>query len=150
MPQPVFIACAQQIVEDKHTGLVSLFQLIDGFQLSIRSRDEQKVPATPLHSFIGMAVWRSNDDEHSDWEYEYQAVARPPGESEQIVRNGRFQFTTRRVRFIQGLIVPNAWTQSGDFVFIHRIRRAGESEWLSQSYPIEVTVSTATPRPDSS
>lgn len=146
MPRPLFVICAQSSAIDQNTNLLSLFQILDGYQVHIKKAD---APAPTLAvgpqphqlGFVGIAVWRRTDADSPDDSYEYEILTQSPDEDEEQIRNtGTFKFTTRHQRFQVFIHITKPWTRSGVFVFSSRIRKVGSSDWIRQDYQIPVDV----------
>ncbi|OGQ82489.1 MAG: hypothetical protein A3F90_08870 [Deltaproteobacteria bacterium RIFCSPLOWO2_12_FULL_60_19] len=137
MPKPVYIICSQGGSEDKNTGLVSLFNVVEKIQI-IESpppaSGQQPPPKTP--TFRTLAVWMRADSDKPEDEFEFEvALSVPPTDREIVGGTGRFSFTKPLHRFFLdffGLPIEGP----GTLLVESRIRKVGDKEWLRQSYPI--------------
>lgn len=145
MPRPVFIICAESVAHDKTTNLISLFHVLEGFQI-FRAPDVATIKkGMPKHHvssvaqplFVGVAKWRRNPEDDPNDEYEYELTATSPGVIEpKMLGRGTFAFSQTSHQFFARMQAD--WTAEGTFRFASRIRKVGGSEWLSQDYEIDV------------
>ncbi len=133
MPKPVYIVCSLSGAEDKATGLISLYHVLETI-LVIRHPDQRRDAPTTVRT---TAVWmRTEEDDPTD-EYEFETGFLHPSESTaQIVKAGQFSFGKPIFRFVADITFAN-FPGPGVLTAIHRIRKIGEgSEWISQEFPI--------------
>ncbi|MCZ6688640.1 MAG: hypothetical protein O7H41_03455 [Planctomycetota bacterium] len=147
MPRPLYILCCESYAVDSQTGKLSIFNLLEQI---IRTKESspksgRDVPR-PALSFVGMAAWGREENDDPNNEYEFDLRIHRPGEGEVIVaRAGKFMFAPLpklAYRFIVHMLNTDFWQESGEFRFESRIREIGSTEWLSQHYPVSVTVQT--------
>lgn len=145
MPRPVFILCAESLAQDKATNLISVFHILDGFQV-FRARNvaaveeaarSQNPASAAQHLMVGVAKWMRNPDDDPEAEYEFELAVLVPGAREpKIISTGPFVFTQTMHQFVSRMRID--WTTAGTFLFISKIRKAGDSEWMYQDYPMEI------------
>lgn len=150
MPRPLFILCAESLSFDRFSGLVSVFQILEGYSYLIDTRGTGKLLSSinpdqianampfPSMSFFGLAAWMRLDGESPDTEYEYELAVDGPGEPEKKVTSGKFKFSKLTHRFRCRIVRSTPWPQDGMLRFISRIRPAGTTEWMSQDYPMPI------------
>jgi hypothetical protein len=145
MPKPIYIICSEGGAEDKTTGLVSHFNVLETIELIVEQDDSQGGDAIPAVNYRiqTVAVWgRSPEDDPETW-YESEVCLHIPPEGKEIF-GGKHVFRFEKTRFrvtanLQSLPVIG----SGVLRIEHRIRPSGDesAEWLSQSYEISLNVS---------
>jgi hypothetical protein len=140
MPKPVYIICSESGSEDKYTGLVSHFRVIEQINLQeLPLPQEGKplvIPAMPLQF---TAVWAMAEDDRVNDEYEFRNSVVLPDGKEITVQEGTIFFEENKTRQ-RFLVVLSRLTvnQPGLFKVESRFRRTGQENWLSQSYEIPV------------
>ncbi|HUT12635.1 MAG TPA: hypothetical protein VMY42_19220 [Thermoguttaceae bacterium] len=154
MVRPRFIVCSEGRSIDKITNLVTFYNVIDQLTTTISS-PEPKQPVffgLPIHL---SAVWMRERDSEKEIEYEAEIRLFSPGSEEPAVLHpDNFRFGQHRFFRIDALIRPGLSgnetlkleLRDGIMRLECRIRPVGETEWLSQDYPIPVRVN----RPKSS
>src|SRR4051794_40029299 len=91
MPRPIFIICSGSGAEDRTTGLLSIFNVIDKVMFHRVPLPQPTSP--PVVEMRVTAAW-SREEQDVDQEYEYEVVVSvPPEGDEHIVGRGRFAFT---------------------------------------------------------
>jgi len=136
MPKPVYILCSESGSEDKITGLVSLFNLIEKIQIVKREQNEP-VPSLSLRV---TATWARGEDE-LDQLFEFETAAYlPPDNDEMMLGKGEFRFTMPFQRITMRMQGSLVFQGPGMLRIENRIRRAGTDEWFRQEYPILVEV----------
>lgn len=153
MARPVYIIAARGVIEDETTRLVSIFAIIERFEITrwpIGTASPEDVRATNLAVAQSVentvfAVWmRQPGDENVHFEHQF-AIISPA--SEQLTEVEQFQFTAagafHRFRLNMHGIPPI--TESSQFEIESRVRRQGETEWIRQSFPIVCDVVDAPP-----
>lgn len=143
MPKPVYILCSESGSEDRTTGLLSHFKVIE--QMEVRELPEPP-PGHPVaissFSFQIVAVWAKSDEDAPDQEFESTtSMFLPPGYEEILVARGRFGFAGSKRRYrsivnVTGVII----TASGLLRVIDKVRPVGEDNqpWLVQTYEVSV------------
>lgn len=137
MPRPIYIICAESGAEDKLSGLVSHYNVVECMAI-------RKIPKAPESSSIVIApsplwitaLWeRTSGDEGQQFEFETVLIL-PPDQQEVKAASGVFAFEKLRHRFtvrMMGLIPfrgpGTCWVES-------RVRQVGATEWLKQSFSL--------------
>jgi len=144
MPKPVYIIAAHGLAEDKTTNLVTIFAVIERATITLRRNVEQKAgvpPVTPIEYGVmtTLAVWKKEPGDTGLYEHEFlikfEGQEKPAG-----VVEFEFEPEMELKRFsliMQGFPAP---TKSCDVYIVSRIRKKGDSDWLSQQYPITFVV----------
>lgn len=149
MPKPKFVLCCESISHDKTSNLISLFNVLEGFQVITRPITPPKmdvgqtlVIAVPMIQFTGVAVWEQSSDAEGGGEFDYEIELHVPGVSEPHVTIGKFRFNFKRhYRFQTRLeIAPSPKIQSGDIRFVSKVRPTGTTRWKSQEYSFPLTI----------
>jgi len=146
MPRPVFVVCSESISQDRETNLLSIFSIIERLDFFIGGKpDGTSDPAQmAIKHFRARltAVWMFDPDEvNIPFEHEVAFLLPPNGEE---VLGAKTEFSLREGfhlhRFVTALVgLPPIKT--GTLNLVSRVRRAGDSDWISQSYPVVVSVS---------
>lgn len=147
MPQPQYILCCESVSHDKVTNLLSCFHVLEGY---IITRGTEPIPedkidvatmASNIFKLVGVAVWRTDETDTPERDMEYQLSLAVPEGDEVMLREGEFRMTKQFHRFTTKVIMPSIpAAQSGDMVFISKVRAKGEQDWLTQRYTIPLTV----------
>jgi len=146
MPKPIYILCSESGAEDKDSGQSIHFKVIDRLLLMDRVPEKPAgvvlVRPIPLHI---TAVWMRADTDDSRDQFETQVrIFLPPYNVEWIpAPSTTFSFSQPRYRTIMklaGLLL----TGPGQLLIESRIRKVGDENWLSQSYPIDVIAAEGT------
>ncbi len=148
MPTPVYLICSESGCEDKETGLASVFNIIDRIVAKKRrtgtTEDRDTVLAESLSLRI-VAVWRTDEESEfeTDFESELRAILLPANQQVTLLAD-RFRFLREQPKHRITVIVGRfQLEQSGQLVFESRIRRTGDSAWLTQRYIVDVLVQAA-------
>jgi hypothetical protein len=158
MIRPRYILCSEGKLVDRETGHVSYINVIDKLIFTQMPRITGPVLPSPFLRFFISAAWSwEPSEEHVDRTCEWEMLALfPEGMEPEELASGEFEFTTFVHRFdllFQSILTPQPGDsarprlQSGCLRLISRVRRTGETEWLSQEYAIQVE---AVPPPASS
>ncbi len=133
MPRPVYIICSLGGAEDKATGLISLFHVLETVNIVRRPPDRGISPITIRTT----AVWMRTEGDDESVEYEFQSIFRsPPHGTEAIIRAGQFSFGKPLFRFVADVTFMS-FVCPGTLTVVHRIRKMEEgSTWLTQEYSI--------------
>ena len=154
MPKPVYIFCAQSVIEDKDTGLFTAFQIVDKFQTV-----SLPPPQSGKHLFImwpGLAVinaWLAVPEDTAGDEYENEIRFLLPDDSAVALGKMTFMIGSPEpkkplYRFVLRFAGPPNITVPGMSFVESRIRKIGTSdEWISQQSPIMVEILPAPPIP---
>lgn len=140
MPKPVYIICCQFCSEDRTSGLLSLFGVLDAIHIDKVGTEASSggglmiVRSSP---FRVVAVWAKADDE-TETEYESETrVIFPPEENEWVAQAGPVAFIGNRLSFVIELTrLP--FQGPGVLRVENRIRRADSAEWSSQSCTLDL------------
>ncbi len=142
MPRPVYIVCHQTGMEDRETGLISLFFLIEKLQVTqLPLPPSGQVMLIPQLLFRVVAAWMRNPDDAPDQEYDWEMLLTyPPGGPAPtlLLGTGRFRFDLNRPlhRFTANVQGQLPLGPPGLLVAESKVRRVGEADWQSQTYPI--------------
>jgi hypothetical protein len=160
MPKPVYIICAENVVQDKDTNLVSIHNVIERFDVTavgklppdvakaigptMKKVAESVEGAPPVGTrplFKAISVWKKEPgDEEQPLEI-LMTVTFPDGHKREFGPTP-FQFDKgsilQRAIVIVGGQLP---VQSGKIRVATSVRKKGDKKWKSQSYDIEVTAS---------
>jgi hypothetical protein len=144
MPKPNYIICSESGSEDKETGLISLFNLVDTFQIT---KGPPLPTASPIAQLRVTSSWmRESGDEGKDFEFE--ALVKPPHGDEIKLAKGSFEFKTKFARVSVRLLGLFPVTGEGIFWVETRIRRSGSKGWTSQKTPLIFELIPSSPNPD--
>jgi hypothetical protein len=144
MPKPVFIICSESGSEDRVTGLVSLFKVIERIELHDRPAPEEGRPIVPHPlPFQFVAVWALSEGDDTDHEYEFEHKLTLPEGRETTLQSGTFFFEKERPRH-RFTVIVNGFVPKGAGLFRveSRIRKVGEGNWLVQAYEMPVIQSS--------
>jgi hypothetical protein len=138
----VFIIVAESGAEDKETGLVSLYKVLEKFQIApIPTPKPGELPPVVLWpGFRVVATWMRSpgDDPGHDYEYEFLLIM-PTNQKVVHVSKGTFRFTAPLHRFTLRFPVPVPLEGTGVLHVVNKIRKGGSNEdWVSQDYPVIV------------
>ena len=143
MPKPVYILCSESGSEDKTTGLVSHFKVLE--QIELRQLPKPPEGATfiiPGLFFQMVAVWMAAEDDDPDQKYECMtSLFLPPDNQEQIVGTAIFSFEGQKPRDRMTVnFFGLAFKAPGLLRVVNKMRPlgAGDDLWLVQSYEIPV------------
>ncbi len=141
MPRHVYTICSRLGSEDKFTGLVSLYHVIEALTMTRPLPGQSAIPFT----FRITSVWMKEDNDDAEQEYEFRLLLRLPPDGREIdIANNRFRFNgpCRRIvseAFLQSLVPDQAFEGLdglGLMNVVCGIRPAGTQVWNDQSYPI--------------
>jgi hypothetical protein len=135
MPRPLFIICSESGAEDKDTGLLSLFGLVQAIQVTKGPRAPQNSPA--MNQLRITASWMQESGDESK-EFEVEVAVVPPAGEEVFLGRQEFTFEQQFFRMtirVIGLIPVKTeglhWVEA-------RVRRLGAKAWLVQKSPLQV------------
>jgi hypothetical protein len=138
MPKPLYIICSQSSCEDKFTGLYSIFNIIDKLRFS-----SAPIPnVAPIVEIRITSAWAKEPGDE-DQTFEYQVSLTFPDGINLQIGSGQFAFVSQNYRITALLLGGLPWVPSGDsgaMVADARVRRLGDSEWSSQTYPIMLEI----------
>jgi hypothetical protein len=139
MAKPCYIICCESGSEDKLTGLVSHFKVLEEIELREIARlpDGSLAPNLPL-TFQIVAVWQKEHPNEPDEEYDFEtSIFLPPGNTQCDVMSGFFRFD--KLRFRVTCQIPALPIRGGGMLRCEsRIKRRGDDAWLAQTYEIQV------------
>jgi len=135
MPIPLYVICSESASEDKSTGLLSLFHIIEKIQIGTH-RAGEPIPRAPVSQMRVTAVWmkESMDDDH---EFEFETVLIPPNGEGKVIGSGSFVFTKDLFRINSGVLWGGLSGMKNGILWIEsHIRKAGVKGWQVQKSPI--------------
>ena len=144
MPRPVFIICYTLGSEDKETGLLSLFRIIEKLQVAHipfpqlpQGAQAFLIEKDPMHV---VAAWMKNAADDPNDEYEFEMSMMVPGGQEFQLGSGVFQFDANRPvhRFTVAIRGQIPFKQAGILIIENRIRKKGYTDWMRQDYPVVI------------
>jgi hypothetical protein len=140
MPNPIYMLCSESGSEDRTTGVLSHFKVIDQIELREFPRREGEPAIIPALPFQVVAVWSVAEGDDPDQEYEFKTLFYLPNSDEIInVHSGAFKFEKPRFR-ITANVLGMAFQGEGVFRAECKIRPIGGGDWLIQSYEIPIVV----------
>lgn len=147
MPHKHYIVCSQSASVDQDTNAISLFHVLDGFDVFLGvTKPPEGMRGDPLEAIRirCVAVWMRLPDESPKEVFDYQLIVEAPGEPEIIISEGEFTFPKAFHRFQAGITRSKPWTVGGMVKFIAQIRKHKVGEWDRQEFwiPIQVHVGT--------
>jgi hypothetical protein len=137
MPRPSYIICAQHIVEDKRTSLVSLFNIVERVEIHPLPTVDGPIflEAMNLHF---QAVWMREDGDNAQDEFEHQLLITSTAADPIIGVPVTFRFENPLQRFAGRIQAHLMFAGPGTMRVESRIRRVGSDGWLTQDYLIPV------------
>jgi hypothetical protein len=152
MPQPTYMLCCLASSEDKATGLISHFNVIESVEINIPPLEPSGIALAQAFSIQIVAVWQRSAPIDATAEFEMEIVATRPGETKPAsLFSGRFKFEKERYRMVANLtMVPHPNSKSGIFRFVSRVRQVGTTKWSSQEYCVHSVVKSSIPPEPSS
>ena len=137
MPKPIYIICSETGSEDKDTGLLSLFNLIDTLQITKAAKGMPLRAASPITQLRITACWlQESGDEDKEFEIEV-AVISPVGE-ETILGRAALVFATKFCRISARVIGLFPIKGEGMFWIEARIRKTDSNAWQVNKTPLFV------------
>ena len=143
MPRPKYILCAETVVHDKATNLLSFINVIEGYAVT---RGPENVPEghVPVINapfrFAGIAAWELDQEDNPEEELEYELTLTYPGEGETQVSSGKFRMAKRFHRFTARIETPGVpVAENSSIIFRSKVRRHGD-DWSTQEYAIPIVV----------
>jgi hypothetical protein len=140
MPRPVLIVCAESGAVDKLTNRLSVFDIVEKV---LFQRIENQPPGSILPKFKMqvVAIWMRQDDESDDDQFESEfAIVTSGSQQEASVVKMEFSFEPGKQLFrgIALLDAPLPIDGAGRMEILNRVRKVGDADWITQSYPILV------------
>src|ERR1700731_1626538 len=97
MPTHIYTICSMSGSQDRNTGLLSLFNILEELT------GPAPRPGQPMLPFVFRvtSVWMREDGDDAEQEYEHQLNLRiPQAEANIPLSNSRFRFNSLRARFV--------------------------------------------------
>jgi hypothetical protein len=150
MPKPVYILCAENITEDKSSGLISIYSVLERIEIKFQVMPQaqplpQQQPFPPIGgfrfptTFKAIAVWAREPSDVGK-SYEGDWIISVPGSDRVVIPANVLRFT-RDANLNRNILVSMLpITQSGTVVIEHRIKRKGANTWKHQRCEIEAIV----------
>jgi hypothetical protein len=141
MPRPVYMLCAESGSEDRRTGLISHFKVLE--QVHVRRLPEVptgQILVVQSLQFQVVTVWEKEESDASTQDFEYRFVLRLPPDGEEVVaQSGTIRFDNRRYRLILET-GGNLFQAVGLFQVECRLRPVGATDdaWIVQRYSFPV------------
>jgi hypothetical protein len=134
MPKPIYIICCQFVSEDKTSGYMSAFNIVD--KLLFQKLPEGHV-ATPFQLHV-ISSWEKAEGEMDDSQVESELVLLLPPDKKSIrVGQGTTRFAGGKTRLrLTAVIKSLPVEQPGTLEIQVRARQVGAEEWSVQSYPL--------------
>ena len=151
MPRQTYLICSRLASEDRVTGLMSLYHVIEELVLG-RPQPNEPIPPFVLRV---TSAWMREEEEDEEQEYEYEINLRiPQGALLHRLTSGRLHFNTRFKKlmgdvFVQSVISDEvmARLERQSFMYVDSsIRPVGINDWQTYSYPISLIAAPAHPR----
>src|SRR4051812_27635414 len=135
MPSPVFIVCSEGGSIDRHTNMLSIFdvierirfyatpvtQLSDAVKQGVHLAGQEQTKPAAFNAIRMVAVWRQEQGDAGQ-EFEFRTLFHVPGMKDPIVAGeGRFVFKTTLHRLLATLYSEMP-AQSGDLVVASEIK----------------------------
>lgn len=144
MPRPVYIICSESGSDDRHTNLVSHFNVLEKIHF-FRNAPDQKKPVT-MFKFRGTAVWmREDGDIGVEFEWEY-VLGLPMSKTPHVMSKGTFSYPSEAMlwRCVVNYEGPPPIDGSGMLSIEHRVRPVNSNdEWIVQKFPLIIEEITA-------
>lgn len=144
MVRPLFIICSKSGSEDKETGLLSIFEVLEKvFVVKIAPQEGTNPPIIlPSPSMRMIAAWmiESEKEEKYGEQFEYELrLVMPPNGSVLLLGGGTFSFAENRPvhRFTLQLAASLPFEGTGTMWVESCVRKPGK-DWNIQSYPVLV------------
>jgi hypothetical protein len=134
MPLPVYILCSESGSEDKETGLLSLFNVIDKLRVNTGAMP-MPLTAAPITQLRITAVWMREQGDDGN-EFEFEVIFRPPKGDEIKAMRGTFSFAMPLYRIIARVIGMFPIQGEGVLWIENRVRKVGAGGWRKQESPI--------------
>ena len=142
MPKPLYILCSESGSEDRTTGLVSFFNVLD--QLELREpakRPDGGPPVAGTLDFQVVALWARTSEDAPEQQFQFAlSLSLPQHDKALDLGSGIFMFEKPRFRamaFVRYLDIRAPGVMRAE-CRIKRLSDADES-WLAQSYEVEIT-----------
>lgn len=144
MPKPAFIICSQGSVEDKDTGLLTLFNITEKIQVTpvpIPQGGQPTALVVEVQPLVVNACWMKEEQDPQGQEYESEIMIYSEPDRQMFgVGKATFKFAANRPlhRGVLRINYPLPIRTSGLVIIEARIRKAGQSDdpWIDQKYQI--------------
>jgi hypothetical protein len=136
MPEPVYIICSESGAEDKNTGLMSLFNILEKIQV-VKVTPETPVAFLPRPLTVqATAAWGRVAGDASDQLFDFQFLFTTPGLT--LAQGaGQFSFGDKPLYRTIGRADLLQFPGPGTLSVVCRVKRAGsEGPWQEQRYKI--------------
>lgn len=134
MPRPLYVICSESGSEDRETGLLSIYNVVDKLQVHNAASPEQRQNA-PLTQLRITSVWMSEPGDEGN-EFEFEVVLRPPHGEEFKAGRGTFTFALPFFRIVAKIIGPLPIKGEGTLWVESRARKIGTKGWKAHEIPI--------------
>jgi hypothetical protein len=139
MPSPVYILCSESGAEDRETGRLSLFNIIEQVNFARQQQGSASIGTFGGLSIQAVAVWAKEESDDPEQEFEFSFVVQFPGRDLLTAHSGKFRFQGRLSRLI--LQMMNAsFDAAGEFSVECQIRKyvPTDAKWMCQRYSFPV------------
>lgn len=149
--KPRYMLCCEGRVVDQETGLVTYYNVTDQLNVTSSTTNVPTGVPVPLPKLVVSAVWaRDSETEERDevWQHEMRMFV-PGEETPRVLYTGEFRFGEFRYYRFDLVLQPQP-KPSGDapataislrpgiLRLESRVRREGDTTWLSQEYEIPI------------
>jgi hypothetical protein len=143
MPSPVHIICSESGSDDKITGLLSLFNLVEQIQVHLLPEKPEGSVMIQALPFRITATWmKLPEDEGQEFDFSIR-IHLPANDTPLEIAQGEFTFERTFHRFNARILANLPFKVSGLMRVESRVRRSGAAEWLTQECPVPVEVHPA-------
>ena len=137
MAKPIYIICSESGAEDRISGRVSLFNLVEKIQIGKLPPDFKGIVISKGISLWVTAAWMRESEEEGTGEFDFETIVNMPGSAEPIeMMKGSFAFGKVFQRIMTRIEGHLPFSGSGTMTIQCRIRRAGSTVWSAQECPI--------------
>ena len=158
MARARYIICSESRLVDRTSGLVSHINALEQITVSLtptvhpeatHAGKPAETKSIRFPNMVLVAVWMRDEQDDPDQQYHFETRLYRPGEATPTtVQQGEFAFGESmffRIELVlqhgpPGEASTEVPMRPGVLRLESRIRRHGSEEWLSQDYPIPVTV----------
>lgn len=149
MARARYIICAKDRLVDQASGLTSHINVIDRLhiaQVKTAFPDGVKIAVMrfPTIQIILTAVWSKGAEDSESDEFEYETILHKPHAESLTTHQGEFRFVKKNQRIDSGISImsDSQFPASGELVLESRIRKRGTSDWLSQTFTLDIDVTS--------
>jgi hypothetical protein len=143
LPRPVFIIASQGGAEDRETGLLSIYEVLEKMVATpVPKKNQDDVVIIRNRPVRVTSTWMrlETDNENQDFEHQMIFTIQPANEPIGIVPPSIFRFSKPFQRFTTLVNEPFAIDNDGMLIIESRVRAVGTEDWVSQTFPIIVEV----------